>query len=355
MGTISVSLPSDGSTADVADYNTPITTVVNAINGNLDNANVATGAAIDGAKIASSSLTSSQMATSISPVTRWSEGADDFVASGCVWSGDSYGSTLAASMTSGVVYISGKRLTVAAVTARAFTASKDTYIDLSDNGDGTAAFTYTEVGNNAASPVLAASSVRIAIIVSGGSSIAASTSIAQGGFANTSPTISSQILKGFDTLGNLIYPKGPSSPAKTQNSVNFMVYRTAALTSTNSAGGAAILYDTKSFDSGNNVDVTTNKGRFTAPVAGFYFFIGTVGNGTAGGGGQAYLNKNGTAVRYGVSTVGDGTVGRVTQVTGVIPLAANDYVEVYYQGGGGSTIIVGENACNFSGFLLSAS
>jgi hypothetical protein len=30
MGTVSVSLPSDGTTADVADYNTPITTIVNA-------------------------------------------------------------------------------------------------------------------------------------------------------------------------------------------------------------------------------------------------------------------------------------------------------------------------------------
>lgn len=40
MGTISVSLPTDGSTAEVADYNTPITTIVNAINGNLDSTNM---------------------------------------------------------------------------------------------------------------------------------------------------------------------------------------------------------------------------------------------------------------------------------------------------------------------------
>lgn len=52
MATISVSLPSDGSTADVADYNTPITTIVNEINGNLDNANIKTGAAIATAKLA---------------------------------------------------------------------------------------------------------------------------------------------------------------------------------------------------------------------------------------------------------------------------------------------------------------
>lgn len=52
MATINVSLPSDGSTADVADYNTPITTIVNEFNGNIDNANIKTGAAIATAKLA---------------------------------------------------------------------------------------------------------------------------------------------------------------------------------------------------------------------------------------------------------------------------------------------------------------
>lgn len=53
MATISVSLPTDGSTASVSQYNTPITTIVNAINGGLDNSNIATGAAIATSKIAS--------------------------------------------------------------------------------------------------------------------------------------------------------------------------------------------------------------------------------------------------------------------------------------------------------------
>ena len=52
MATISVSLPSDGTTADVSDYNTPITTIVNEVNGNLDNANIKTGAAIATSKLA---------------------------------------------------------------------------------------------------------------------------------------------------------------------------------------------------------------------------------------------------------------------------------------------------------------
>lgn len=51
MSTISVSLPADGSTASVSQYNTPITTIVNAINGGLDNSNIGTGAAIAASKI----------------------------------------------------------------------------------------------------------------------------------------------------------------------------------------------------------------------------------------------------------------------------------------------------------------
>lgn len=52
MATISVSLPSDGTAADVSDYNTPITTIVNEVNGNLDNANIKSGAAIATSKLA---------------------------------------------------------------------------------------------------------------------------------------------------------------------------------------------------------------------------------------------------------------------------------------------------------------
>jgi hypothetical protein len=74
LATISVSLPSDGTTADVADYNTPINTIVNEFNGNIDNTNVKSGAAIatskladdagiTAAKITDSTLTSAKMAT----------------------------------------------------------------------------------------------------------------------------------------------------------------------------------------------------------------------------------------------------------------------------------------------------
>ena len=64
MGTISVSLPSDGTTADVSDYNTPINTIVNEINGNLDNANLKSAAAIAGSKLADNSVDITSKASS---------------------------------------------------------------------------------------------------------------------------------------------------------------------------------------------------------------------------------------------------------------------------------------------------
>jgi hypothetical protein len=133
-----------------------------------------------------------------------------YIASGCVWTGDSVGTTLLASMTSGVIKVNGRRLTVSAVTSRAFTASKDTYVDLSDNGDGTALITYTEVTNNASSPTLATNAIRLAVIVTGPSNIAASASINQGQESSVLPIASSVAYAITDSLGNLICNRNSS-------------------------------------------------------------------------------------------------------------------------------------------------
>lgn len=138
-------------------------------------------------------------------VDGFSEISFDFVASGLVWSGDSYGSTRAASMTAGVLYIGGIRVSVAAVTARTFTASTDTYIDISNAGT----ITYTEVANNAASPALAANNVRVGIIVTAAGSIAAVGSVNQGQEAKVLPIASSIPYAVTDSLGNLICPRDP--------------------------------------------------------------------------------------------------------------------------------------------------
>lgn len=137
----------------------------------------------------------------------------NYIASGCTWTPDSAGSTLNGSMSSGVVYIGGRRLTVGAVTAHAFTASRDTYVDFQDAGNGTATVIYTAVTNNSNSPALGSSgtvlnTIRNGIIVSGASNIAAQASINQGQVQSTLPTTNSSVpVAVCDTTGNLIYPK----------------------------------------------------------------------------------------------------------------------------------------------------
>ena len=81
---------------------------------------------------------------------------------------------------------------------------------ITDNGDGTGTLVYTTVTNNAASPALAANSVRIAIIVAGASSIAAAGSVNQGQENAVLPIASSIAYAVTDSIGNLICPRDPS-------------------------------------------------------------------------------------------------------------------------------------------------
>jgi hypothetical protein len=76
LGTVSISLPTDGTTADVADYNTPIQTIVDEINGGLDNDNIAPGAAIAGSKLADNSVNLGEKA---SDWDGWLEVTDSWV------------------------------------------------------------------------------------------------------------------------------------------------------------------------------------------------------------------------------------------------------------------------------------
>jgi hypothetical protein len=138
------------------------------------------------------------------------EGTFGFVSSGLVWTADAAGSTRVASMTLGRVKVNSTFLAIAAVTSRTFTASKDTYIDILDNADGTGTIVYTEVTNNAASPALASNSLRIGIIVTGATTIAAAASINQGQEDRILPIASSIPYQTTDSLGNLICSRDPT-------------------------------------------------------------------------------------------------------------------------------------------------
>lgn len=159
---------------------------------------------ITSSHIANGTLTDFDMNIQVSPVARTKESGYDYIASGCVWSADSPGTNRNASMTAGVVYILGNRCTVAAVTARTFAASNDTYIDYIDNGNGTASPNYSTVANNAASPALTAGRLRGPIIVAAAGNIASAASINQGEEDRLVPIASSTPYAVTDSLGNLI-------------------------------------------------------------------------------------------------------------------------------------------------------
>ncbi len=139
-----------------------------------------------------------------------SDGSFDYVASGAVLAGTGYGSTQGWSLSAGVVYINGKKYTIAATTGNA-TASRDTYFDALEPASGTVATLVNTSGNivtnNAASPALAANSVRLGIIVSGASNIASVASVNQGQENKLVPIASSVPYAVTDSLGNLINPR----------------------------------------------------------------------------------------------------------------------------------------------------
>lgn len=137
------------------------------------------------------------------------------------------------------------------------------------------------------------------------------------------------------------------------NPYKFSVYRTAAQ---NGGTGALALvqFDTKTYDTGTNVDVVTNKGRFTAPAAGFYRFDSWITFAAAAGDGYIIaLYKNGTLAKQGGQGFYAGSTTAGAGVTGTLSLAANDYIEVYLRNGAGA-ITVGAANNYFEGNLVSA-
>lgn len=141
------------------------------------------------------------------------------------------------------------------------------------------------------------------------------------------------------------------------NPVKFSVYRNSAY-STTAGGFQAIPMDTKLYDTGGNVDVTTNKGRFTAPYNGFYQFNvafsynGTVGNKLL----VVSLWKNGpTEVHRGPSFVTGGAANQGLSMSAFLQLAAGDTIDPVCFSDVIATMLVGAAPmCTwFDGYLVS--
>lgn len=214
----------------------------------------------------------------------------DYVASGCVWTADAAGSTRVASMTAGVVVINGNPITVAAVTSRTFTASKDVYVDVLDNGDGTGLLVYTDGTTNAASGALASNSIRLAIVVVGASNIATAASVNQGQYDRVLPIASSIAYTFTDSLGNIICPRDPNRRVIGYKQI--VANQTGITTTADITGLSAPVI----VPIGRNVKITTGPGTVLNGTTGGVFVLSIVESSTELSEGNAFIGASSTPV-----------------------------------------------------------
>ena len=111
-----------------------------------------------------------------------------------------------------------------------------------------------------------------------------------------------------------------------------------------------INYNTVKVNNGNHYD--SSNGRFTAPVAGYYFFSWTSIKNNTNTVTRLYIHKNGNPA-YGnrhLRLDGGQDYGDNGTMTAVIQLAKDDYVQIYLTAG--SVYGVTEEYCIFNGYLL---
>lgn len=144
---------------------------------------------------------------------------------------------------------------------------------------------------------------------------------------------------------------GNVTPPKWTLPYKFSVYRATAIT-LSAASYTLIPYDTKLFDTSSNVDVATNKGRFTAPVNGFYWFYSSTNTATSNYILPA-LYKNGTLLLNG-DDITSGAGSMAGAVGGLVQLIAGDYIEVFVNAGAAAVALnTGSTTSYFMGWLVS--
>lgn len=139
--------------------------------------------------------------------------------------------------------------------------------------------------------------------------------------------------------------------SKFYNPYKFSAGLTTAQNSVN--GFVKVQLNLEAYDTGSNFDNVTNF-RFTAPVAGFYQFNGSLGMGAAAATvWQAIIYKNGTAVRTG-TLINISSAFQQSIVSATLQLAATDYIELYAYSSGAVAIGNSVTATYLEGFLVSA-
>lgn len=131
-----------------------------------------------------------------------------------------------------------------------------------------------------------------------------------------------------DAIVNRHILAGELKTHKIDNDYKFFAYRSSAQSTVN--GSAKVNFNAELYDSGSNYDAATNF-RFTAPIAGFYFFFANVAENTGGSGTDmgVKLYKNG--VEYIRGNNMKGVQFPFCMLVCELQAAANDYFELYVQ------------------------
>lgn len=153
-GNITVSPFISGNDVTIPHLESFRSTVVNVINGSIEGGSQ---------NIRAGSITSSDLATAINPVTFRNEAFNDWTYSGML---PSTSASLNTTISAGVSYVNGVRVETAA-TAHTFTASKDTYLYIDAGGF----FNYVEVANGASAPATPSNELLLAVVVTSGTAI----------------------------------------------------------------------------------------------------------------------------------------------------------------------------------------
>jgi len=112
----------------------------------------------DGALLQAGTIPATALDDNADPTNRWDEAFNDFVFTGLTIPTSA---SLTSTTTLGTAYVLGTRVLKDA-TPKVYTASKHTFVDLSNNGT----YTYSEVAIQATEPVVATNSIRIARVSS---------------------------------------------------------------------------------------------------------------------------------------------------------------------------------------------
>lgn len=164
----STPLPNDDENADAIDIAGPISAILAVLNGHIDRDNIEPGSlpwsVMD---TFTGEIPADAMEDDGNSKKYRDEAGIGFISSGVVVSNVS---GLNGAVSAGVIYApDGQRSAVSAVASRAYTASKDTYVDVAPNGS----ISYSEVANGAAPPTLTAGYMRVALVVTDSTEITA--------------------------------------------------------------------------------------------------------------------------------------------------------------------------------------